>query len=58
MTFEEFVAEIQKLAEECGAAEPGKQYCDPSAWADMFKDDFTPAEAWAEEVSAAASMIG
>lgn len=52
--FEWYVAEIQRLAVACGATEPGKPYCEASAWRDSFRDGLAPAEAWAEEVSAAA----
>jgi hypothetical protein len=58
MTFEQYVAEIQKLAEACGATDPGKAYCDAESWRDGFNDGLTPAEQWSEEVSAAASMLG
>ncbi len=58
MTFEEYVAEIQKLAEACGATDPGKPYCEAEAWRDGFSDGLTPAEQWAEEVSAASEMLG
>jgi hypothetical protein len=58
MDFDQYVAEIQKLAETCGATDPGKPYCEAEAWRGSFNDGLTPAEAWSEEVSAAASMIG
>lgn len=58
MTFEAFVAEIQKMAELCGATEPGKPYCDAEAWRAAFDDGLSPEEAWGEEVSAAATMVG
>jgi hypothetical protein len=58
MTFEQYVAEIQKLAEACGATDPGKPYCEAEAWRDAYNDEVSPAEAWSEEVSAAATMIG
>jgi hypothetical protein len=58
MKFEEYVAEIQTLAEECGAADPGKPYCDAEAWREAFDDGMTPSEAWREECLAAAEMQG
>lgn len=56
--FEQYVAEIQKLAEAAGAADPGKPYCEAEAWREAFEDGLSPADAWSEEVSAAADMIG
>lgn len=58
MTFEEYVAEVQRLAEACGATLVGKQYCQPDAWRDSFDDGLSPEEAWSEEASAAAGMLG
>lgn len=58
MTFEQYVAEIQKLAEACAATDPGKPYCEAEAWRDAYNDDVAPSEAWSEEVAAAATMIG
>lgn len=58
MEFDQFVAEIQKLAEACGATDPGKPYCEPEAWREAWLDDLSPADAWAEEVHAAGSMLG
>jgi len=56
--FQAYVDAIQKLAEGCGATDPGKPYCEPEAWLDAFNDGLSPSEAWSEEVSAAASMLG
>lgn len=56
--FEAYVEHIQKLAEACGATDPGKPYCESEAWLDAFNDGLTPAEAWSEEVAAASDMIG
>ncbi len=56
--FKWYVAEIQKLAEACGAADAGKPYCEPKAWLDSFNDGMTPSEAWSEEVAAASEMVG
>lgn len=58
MSFADYVAEIQKLAEECGATDPGKPYCDADAWRDAFDDGLTVGEAWREECLAAAEMLG
>lgn len=58
MDFDTFVAEIQKLAEACGATDAGKPYCEAEAWREAFHGGLSPAEAWDEEVSAAGSMIG
>lgn len=54
MTYEEYVAAIQSLAERDGATDPGKPYCDPEAWREAFNNGTTPAEIWAEECHAAA----
>jgi hypothetical protein len=51
MTFKQYVAEIQALAEQFGAVEQGQPYCDAEAWRDAFKHGASPAEAWAEEVA-------
>lgn len=56
--FTQYVAEIQKLAVACGATDPTKPYCDAEAWLDSFNNGLSAAEAWAEEVSAAAEMLG
>lgn len=56
MTFEDYVAKIQKLAEACGATDPGKPYCDAETWRDAYEQGVTPAEVWQGEVDAAASM--
>lgn len=58
MTFEDYVTEMQTLAEECGAADPGKPYCDPEAWREAFEHGLTPGEAWRAEEEAAATMLG
>jgi len=55
--FQEFVAEIQKLAEACGATDQGKPYCDAEAWREAFNEGMSPAEAWREECLAAAEML-
>ena len=55
MTFAEYVSEINDLARRCDAIPDGEEnYCDPEAWRDAYQDGMTPAEAWGEEVSAAA----
>lgn len=52
MTFEAFVAEINRLAVASGATGGMPQpYCDDESWRDAYDDDMSPAEAWAEEVS-------
>lgn len=56
LTFEQYVDEIQKLAEAWGVVDPGTPYCEPEAWRDCFALGLSPADAWAEEVSAAADM--
>lgn len=58
MDFDQYVAAIQKLAEACGATDAGKPYCEAEAWRDAYNDGLPPDEAWSEEVSAAATMIG
>ena len=58
MPFEDYAAEIQTLAEECGATDPGKLYCEAEAWRESFDDGLTPSEAWREECLAAAEMLG
>lgn len=58
MSFDDYVAEIQAIAEGCGAADPGQPYCDADAWRDAFSAGLTPSEAWQEEVSAASTMLG
>ena len=58
MDFEQYVAEIQKFAESCGATDHGKPYCDTEAWRDGFNDGMSPAEAWHEECLSAAEMLG
>lgn len=58
MDFDQYVAEIQKLAEACGATDPGKPYCEAEAWRDAYNDGMTPADAWGEEVHAASTMLG
>ena len=58
MTFEEYVGEIQKLAESSGATDAGKSYCEAEAWQGAFDDGLTPEEAWGEEMCAAMSMLG
>lgn len=56
--FDLYVAEINRLAEQWGAVDPGKPYCYAEAWREMFDDGLTAAEAWQEECWAAASMLG
>lgn len=56
MTFEQFVAEIETLAQKRGATQVGKPYCEAEAWRDAFNDGMTPAEAWAEEMSNASEQ--
>jgi len=58
MSFDDYVTQIQVLAEKCGATEPGKPYCEAEAWRDAFNDGLTPSEAWHEECLAAAEMLG
>lgn len=58
MTIEEYAAAIQAMAERDGATDRGTPYCSPECWSGAFLDGLTPEEAWAEEVSAAADMLG
>lgn len=58
MTFEQYVSEIQRLAEENKATDKGKRYCEDEAWREAFNEGLTPKEAWLEECSAAADMLG
>lgn len=58
MTFEDYVAELQQMAVECGATDPGKPYCDPEAWREAFEEGLTTGEAWRAEEEAAATMLG
>ena len=48
--FNDYVASIQRLAEECGVTPVGEPYCDPEAWRNFFNEGLTPREAWEEEV--------
>lgn len=52
MTFEQYVAELQALAEAHDATDTGKPYCDPENWRDQFNEGMSPAEAWREEMRA------
>lgn len=58
LTFEQYVAAIQALAEADGASLPGNPYCDPEAWRDAYSDGLTPQEAWEAEQDAASLMVG
>ncbi|MCA6114270.1 hypothetical protein J6524_04915 [Bradyrhizobium sp. WSM 1738] len=58
MTFEDYVADLQQLAEDCGATDPGKPYCDAEAWRPAFEAGMTVSEAWRAEEEAAATMLG
>lgn len=58
MTFDQYVADINKLAEAAGGTEPGEPYFEAGIWLDAFNAGLTPAEAWEEEELAAMSMLG
>lgn len=58
LTFEQYVAAIQALAERDEATLPGTPYCDAEAWREAYDEGITPAEAWGEEWDTAALMHG
>lgn len=52
MTFDEYVKEINKLAQNDGMIDTNQQYCDPETWRDHYNDGVTtPEEAWNTEKS-------
>jgi hypothetical protein len=60
LNFDDWLAEIDKLAIKAGAAEAGQSYVGwtgKDGWSDMYDNDMTPEEAWGEEEDAARSSL-
>lgn len=56
MSFEQYVTEINVLAQKAFGWGPDRPYCDPAAWLDPYNDGDTPAEAWAAECNEAGQV--
>ena len=50
LQFEQFVAEIDRLATERGLIKCGEQYYYAESWREMWEDGLTPEEALDEEL--------
>ena len=52
MSFENWIAELRKLAAPyIVRGQIPEDYLDPKFWRDYFEDGYTPAGAWAEDMS-------
>ena len=52
MSFEEWISELRKLAGPfIERGQITEDYLDPKSWRDYFEDGYTPAAAWAEDMS-------